>query len=39
VVQGSAFAMSPHIRLSTATSEAVLARACERIATFCAGLR
>jgi hypothetical protein len=31
--------MSPHIRLSTATSEAVLACACERIATFCAGLR
>ncbi len=39
VVQGSAFAMSPHIRLSTATNEAVLARACERIATFCAALR
>ncbi len=39
VVQGSAFAMSPHIRISTATSEAVLARACERIADFCAGLR
>ncbi|HVE23254.1 MAG TPA: pyridoxal phosphate-dependent aminotransferase [Acidocella sp.] len=39
VVQGSAFAMSPHVRLSTATSEAVLARACERIAAFCAGLR
>ncbi len=38
VVQGSAFAMSPHIRLSTATSETVLARACARIATFCAGL-
>jgi aspartate aminotransferase len=38
-VQGSAFAMSPHIRISTATSEAVLARACERIAAFCAALR
>ncbi|GLR68357.1 aminotransferase [Acidocella aquatica] len=39
VVQGAAFAMSPHIRISTATSEATLARACERIATFCATLR
>jgi aspartate aminotransferase len=39
VVQGSAFAMSPHIRISTATAEAVLARACTRIADFCAGLR
>jgi aspartate aminotransferase len=39
VVQGSAFAMSPHIRISTATSEAVLARACDRIAEFCAALR
>jgi len=38
-VQGAAFAMSPHIRISTATSEAVLARACERIAAFCAALR
>ena len=35
VVQGSAFAMSPHIRISTATSEAMLARACARIAEFC----
>jgi len=39
VVQGSAFAMSPHIRISTATTEAVLARACDRIAAFCGGLR
>ncbi|OYV39653.1 MAG: aspartate aminotransferase [Rhodospirillales bacterium 20-64-7] len=38
VVQGSAFAMSPHIRISTATADAVLVRACERIAAFCAGL-
>jgi aspartate aminotransferase len=38
VVQGSAFAMSPHIRISTATADAVLARACERIAEFCARL-
>jgi aspartate aminotransferase len=39
VVQGSAFAMSPHIRISTATSEAILARACTRIAEFCEALR
>jgi aspartate aminotransferase len=39
VVQGSAFAMSPHIRISTATSEDVLNRACARIADFCANLR
>jgi aspartate aminotransferase len=39
VVQGSAFAMSPHIRISTATSENVLNRACARIADFCANLR
>jgi aspartate aminotransferase len=38
VVQGAAFAMSPHIRISTATSEALLARACERIAGFCESL-
>ena len=38
-VQGAAFAMSPHIRISTATSEATLARACARIAAFCAALR
>ncbi len=38
VVQGSAFAMSPHVRISTATSEAVLSRACHRIAEFCARL-
>lgn len=39
VVQGSAFAMSPHVRISTATSEDVLDRACARIADFCANLR
>jgi aspartate aminotransferase len=38
VVQGSAFAMSPHMRISTATSEPLLERACARIASFCAGL-
>ena len=39
VVQGAAFAMSPHIRISTATSDDVLIRACTRIAEFCQGLR
>ncbi|MDE8345827.1 MAG: pyridoxal phosphate-dependent aminotransferase [Acidocella sp.] len=38
VVQGAAFAMSGHLRLSTATSETTLEIACARIATFCAGL-
>ncbi|MDR3505006.1 MAG: pyridoxal phosphate-dependent aminotransferase [Acidocella sp.] len=39
VVQGSAFAMPGHIRISTATSEAVLTKACARIAEFAAALR
>jgi aspartate aminotransferase len=39
VVQGSAFAMSPHIRISTAASAEVLSTACARIAEFCATLR
>jgi aspartate aminotransferase len=39
VVQGAAFAMSPHIRISTATSESVLEKACARIAAFCGDLR
>ncbi len=38
VVQGKAFAMSPHIRISTATADDTLRRACARIAEFCAGL-
>ncbi len=38
-VQGAAFAMSPHIRISTAASDAVLAQACARIGEFCASLR
>jgi len=38
-VQGAAFAMSPHIRVSTATSSEILGRACARIAEFCATLR
>jgi aspartate aminotransferase len=39
VVQGAAFSASPHVRISTATSDEVLQRACERIATFCGGIR
>lgn len=39
VVQGAAFALSPHIRLSTAASEATLTRACARIAEFCTALQ
>jgi aspartate aminotransferase len=39
VVQGSAFAMSPHIRISTAAAPEILEKACTRIATFCAALR
>jgi aspartate aminotransferase len=39
VVQGSAFAMGGHLRISTATSETILDRACTRIAEFCASLK
>jgi aspartate aminotransferase len=39
VVQGAAFSASPHVRISIATSDAVLAAACGRIAAFCDGLR
>jgi aspartate aminotransferase len=39
VVQGAAFGMSPYIRLSYATSEAVLREACGGIVQFCADLR
>jgi aspartate aminotransferase len=39
VVQGAAFSASPHVRISTATSDAVLAAACERIAAFCDGVK
>jgi aspartate aminotransferase len=38
VVQGSAFGMSPYIRISYATDDASLSEACKRIAAFCAGL-
>lgn len=39
VVQGAAFAMSPHIRISTATSLPRLQEACRRITAFCQQLR
>lgn len=38
VVQGAAFGLSPHVRISYATDEATLAEACRRIAAFCDGL-
>ena len=39
VVAGSAFGMSPHLRLSVASDDASLVEACRRIAAFCDGLR
>jgi len=39
VVFGAAFGLSPHFRISYATSDAALEDACARIARFCAGLR
>ncbi len=39
VVQGSAFGMAPHFRISYATSNAALEEACSRIQRFCANLR
>jgi aspartate aminotransferase len=38
-VAGSAFGLSPHLRLSTAASDDALAEACRRIASFCQALR
>jgi aspartate aminotransferase len=38
-VQGEAFGLSPHFRISYATSTQELTKACERIQRFCAGLR
>ncbi len=38
VVHGAAFGLSPHFRVSYATSEAVLTEACSRIQSFCARL-
>ena len=39
VVQGSAFGLAPHFRISYATSTEALTAACERIQRFCASLR
>lgn len=39
VVQGAAFGLEPHFRISYATSTAVLEDACQRIQRFCANLR
>ncbi|MDY7524147.1 pyridoxal phosphate-dependent aminotransferase [Sphingomonas sp. 10B4] len=38
-VQGAAFGLSPAMRISYATSDALLTQACERIQTACAALR
>ncbi|MEM7425038.1 MAG: pyridoxal phosphate-dependent aminotransferase [Pseudomonadota bacterium] len=38
-VQGSAFGLSPHFRISYATSTEALEEACQRIQRFCGGLR
>ena len=39
VVFGAAFGLSPHFRVSYATSEAALEEACQRIQRFCGDLR
>lgn len=39
VVSGSAFGMSPYLRLSVAADDESLAEACRRIARFCADMR
>ena len=39
VVFGAAFGLSPHFRISYATSDAELADACARIRSFCGGCR
>jgi aspartate aminotransferase len=38
-VHGAAYGMSPYLRISTATDDAALADACQRIRAFCDGLR
>ncbi|MGY2734214.1 pyridoxal phosphate-dependent aminotransferase [Sphingomonas sp. UYP23] len=38
-VQGAAFGLSPAMRISYATSDALLTKACQRIQTACANLR
>jgi len=39
VVFGAAFGLSPNFRVSYATSDTLLAEACQRIQSFCAGLK
>lgn len=39
VVQGAAFGLSPYFRISYATSQAALEKACTRIQEFCAALK
>ncbi|TAN56584.1 MAG: pyridoxal phosphate-dependent aminotransferase [Magnetospirillum sp.] len=39
VVQGAAFGLEPYFRISYATSNQALEKACERIKRFCEGLR
>lgn len=39
VVQGAAFGLSPHFRISIAASDKKLAEACARIRRFCDSLR
>ncbi len=39
VVQGAAFGLSPYFRISYATSDELLVKACERIQKFCAELK
>jgi aspartate aminotransferase len=39
VVHGGAFGLSPHFRVSYATSNAVLEDACQRIQRFCASVK
>ena len=39
VVHGQAFGLSPHFRISYATSTEVLEEACQRIQRFCASLK
>ncbi len=39
VVQGSAFGLAPHFRISYATADDVLEDACGRIQRFCAGVK
>ncbi|MFP1726819.1 pyridoxal phosphate-dependent aminotransferase [Lonsdalea quercina] len=38
-VQGAAYGMSPFFRLSYATSMEILQKGCDRLATFCEGMR